>query len=113
MHDSSPQNAQTQRGQILAVLREASGAWVPLPRILELGIAQYNARIFELRRAGFKIENRTEVAEGERRSCFRLVLTPAVPAESVQSQPLPNQFERRHREDLERETPLFANEARP
>jgi hypothetical protein len=113
MQNSSPANAQTQRGQILAVLREASGAWVPLPRILELGIAQYNARIFELRRAGFAIENQTEAVRGERHSCFRLVLTPAVPAESVQSQSLANQFERRHREDLERETPLFANEVRP
>jgi hypothetical protein len=48
----------TQRSKILALLVQARGAWVPLPDILALGIAQYNARIFELRRLGFAVENR-------------------------------------------------------
>jgi hypothetical protein len=40
---------------------------------LSLGVAQYNSRIFELRKSGFNIENRTESIEGIRHSWFRLV----------------------------------------
>jgi hypothetical protein len=66
-----------QSERILAVLRSANGAWVPLPEILALGVAQYNARIFELRRHGLTIENRTETVDGVRHSWFRLVDPPA------------------------------------
>jgi hypothetical protein len=78
-----------QSEKILTLLRCARGAWVPLPAILALGIAQYNARIFELRRRGFNIENRTETIDGIRHSYFRLVDSPAVPepAPSKASQP--------------------------
>ena len=69
--------AETQRGKILALLVAASGGWVPLPEILALGIAQYNARIFELRKRGLNVENRTETIEGVRHSWFRLVDFPA------------------------------------
>jgi hypothetical protein len=62
----------TQRGRILGLLIEAKGGWVPLTSILELGVAQYNARLFELRRLGFKIENRRL---GEH-SAYRLVPHP-------------------------------------
>lgn len=67
-------NRKTQRARILRPLIDARGDWVPLPEILALGIAQYNARIFELRRMGFAIENRTETdpETGERHSWFRL-----------------------------------------
>jgi hypothetical protein len=58
-----------QRERILELLRSHDGAWVPLPEILALHIAQYAARIFELRRAGYQIENRQE---GEH-SWFRLL----------------------------------------
>jgi hypothetical protein len=45
--------------------------------------AQYNARIFELRRRGFNIENRVEMRDdGSRHSWFRLI--PSTPA------PIPN-----------------------
>jgi len=67
------ENRATQRSRILAVLIEARGDWVSLPAILELGIAQYGARIFELRRLGFQIENRRQ---GEH-SAFRLVPHPS------------------------------------
>jgi len=93
-------NRQTQRGLILRLLIDARGEWVPLPEILALGIAQYNARVFELRRLGFAIENRSETdpETGVRHSWFRL---------SSQSR-----FEQAHRKDLEREVPLFAGGAR-
>jgi hypothetical protein len=44
--------------------------------------AQYNARVLELRRLGFNIENKTERVEGVRHSWFRLlddVPTPETP----------------------------------
>jgi hypothetical protein len=58
-----------QRDRLLALLAERASAWVPLPDILALGIAQYNARIFELRSMGHRIESKQE---GDR-SWFRLV----------------------------------------
>src|ERR1017187_1434179 len=65
----------TQRSRILGLLICARGSWVPLPEILALGIAQYNARIFELRRLGFSIQSYQEGA----RSFFRLVGGPGMP----------------------------------
>ncbi len=50
----------TQRDRMLALLRGGAGSWVPLPDILRLGIAQYNARIYELRRLGHCIESKQE-----------------------------------------------------
>jgi hypothetical protein len=64
----------TQRNKILEVLSSAQGEWVPLPRISDCA-AQYNARIYELRRLGFRIVNRTEEVAGVRHSCFRLEFT--------------------------------------
>ncbi len=68
---------QSQAAEILRLLIDAHGSWVPLPEILKLGVAQYNARIFELRRMGFLIENRTQRVNGARHSWFRLVNSPA------------------------------------
>jgi len=63
----------TQRSQLLTLFIANRGREVPLPDILALGIAQYNARIFELRHLGFRIKNRTQnsvslplFAEGDR-----------------------------------------------
>src|ERR1700674_5034183 len=61
----------TQRGEILELLIAARGDWVPLPRITDCA-AQYNARIFELRRLGFRIANRTKLVNGTKHSWFRL-----------------------------------------
>jgi hypothetical protein len=97
-------NRKTQRAAILRLLVEARNSWVPLPEIMALEIAQYNARIFELRRLGFTIENRTETdpRTGSRQSWFRLVgELPAVT-------PKPSRFDAAHCADLEREAPLFA-----
>ncbi len=62
----------TQQCRILELLRE-DGGWVPLPRILALGVAQYSARIYELRRQGHEIQNRVEWVGGKRHSWFRLL----------------------------------------
>jgi len=69
-----------QSERILTLLRSVHGAWVPLPDILALGIAQYNARIFELRKRGLNIENRIEAVDGVRCSWFRLVDSPTADA---------------------------------
>jgi hypothetical protein len=61
----------TQRGKILKLLIAARGEWVPLPTIADCA-AQYNARIFELRRLGFRIANRTQLVNGTKHSWFRL-----------------------------------------
>jgi hypothetical protein len=77
-HDGSTaaDSRATQRGRILKLLIEARGGWVPLPEISACA-AQYNARIFEIRRLGFRIENRTREVAGVRHSSFRLVSGPA------------------------------------
>jgi hypothetical protein len=64
-----------QRSKILGLLIAARGDWVSLLSIKECG-AQYNARIFELRRLGFGIENKIRDVEGKRCSWFRLESSP-------------------------------------
>jgi Helix-turn-helix domain len=105
---------ETQCSRILALLIGACGEWVPLPEILGLGIAQYSARIFELRRAGFRIENRTErdPSTGAVHSWFRLPGPPEPASARVAPEnPGPSPFERAHAKDREREAerhPLLA-----
>lgn len=74
-----PPNVKTQSANILRLLTDAHGAWVSLPEIMALA-AQYNARIFELRKQGFSIENRTEVVGEARHSWFRIANSPTSPA---------------------------------
>ncbi len=73
-----------QRDAILAILVAARGQWVPLPEITKCA-AQYNTRIFELRRLGFRILNRTQDVGGERHSWFRLELSVPVSAPQAAS----------------------------
>jgi len=84
-------NHKTQRQQILNVLLEAKGGWVSLPRILELKISQFGARILELRRLGFHISNRVENVDGQKHSWYRLEsgLPPAPPTKLKQITPAP------------------------
>ena len=63
-----------QATRILDLLQERAGEWIPLPEILALGIAQNSARSFELRRDGYKIENRTKHIDGRVLSWFRLAV---------------------------------------
>jgi len=69
----------TQRHRLLTLLLSRSE--VPLPEILDLGIAQYGTRILELRRLGFRITNRRERRGRKTYSYFRL--------EPSQPSPLP------------------------
>lgn len=71
----APESSSSQRARILRLLIEARGTEVPLPEIAECA-CQYGARIFELRKLGFVILNRTEDIDGSRRSWFRLVAGP-------------------------------------
>jgi hypothetical protein len=66
-----PSSRSNQRARILALLISARGDWIPLPQIAACA-AQYNARVFDLRRMGFKIVNRTRDVNGVRYSWFRL-----------------------------------------
>jgi len=107
-YDSRP-SATTQRGKILALLIKARGEWAPLPEVMACA-AQYDARMFELRRLGFNIENCTEIVKGERHPRFRLV-----PSTSSEPEPEPapeSDCTRRRREEQMQEPRLFA-EGRP
>ena len=66
----------TQRAKILAELVSAHGEWVPLPRVTQHA-AQYNARVFVLRRMGFTIKNKTRDVNGSRHSWLRLGTSPS------------------------------------
>ena len=63
----------TQRDKIKLIFLARPNEWVPLIEILRLGIAQYGARILELRREGMRIENKIKEANGVRYSWFRYV----------------------------------------
>ena len=68
----------TQRQKLDNLLSRNEGAWVSLPDVQALGIAQHGARIKELRkvyaRQGWKIENKMERGhDGITRSWYRKV----------------------------------------
>jgi hypothetical protein len=83
MKAGPPKSAKTQRDGILQRLIAEKGGWVPSPEIAALA-QQYNARVYELRRSGFCIENKSETNEGtgERHSWFRLIHSTASPSPS-------------------------------
>ncbi len=60
----------TQRDRLAELFTNHPNQWIPLPWILNMGIAQYNARIWELRRQGLKISNKWEMVDGVKKSCF-------------------------------------------
>jgi hypothetical protein len=66
----------SQRDQLCSLLSASLGQWVPLPTILALGIAQFGARILELRRSGYSIRNKTEHRDGKVLSWYRLESEP-------------------------------------
>jgi hypothetical protein len=59
-----------QRDRLRELFTEHPHTWIPLPWILNLGIAQYNARIFELRHEGLNISNKVREEDGIRKSWF-------------------------------------------
>jgi hypothetical protein len=73
-----PSEFRGQCGEILSLLRQHKGEWVELPHLLRIA-AQYSARVFELRRAGYVIENKTGRINGQVHGWFRLVSGPGDP----------------------------------
>ena len=68
------ENRPTQTQRIVELLRSRSPNWVSLPEVLNLRISQYAARIYQARHEwGLRIENRTEIVNGEKHSYFRLL----------------------------------------
>jgi hypothetical protein len=82
----------TQRGKILELLIAAHGEWVSLPEILGLGFAQFGARIFELRRNGHTILNKTEHRDGKVLFWYKLELATASMSRRSQKRPQPGLF---------------------
>ena len=79
---------QNQTERILRLLLDARGAWVGLPEIMKCA-AQYNARIYSLRRAGCNIENCTQEVNGVKHSWYRLIDPPAATTPSKTQTPNP------------------------
>ena len=62
---------QTQRERLKLLFELRRNQKVYLPEIIRrLGIAQYNARILELRREGMNIESGGEIVNGQRHTWF-------------------------------------------
>ncbi len=61
----------TQKQELEKMFTSRPGQWITLPEILRLGIAQYNARILDLRRSGMNIQNRTYKIGGTRCSEYK------------------------------------------
>ena len=72
----------SQRERLLALLKSRSG-WIGLDEILGLRIAQFSARILELRRDGYTITNRIERHDGKLFSSYRLLSEPGAPAQRI------------------------------
>lgn len=68
-----PKDLKGQAARLRDFFLERPDQWIPLPAIMELHIAQYNARIWDLRGVGMVLENRTEVVNGARHSFFRYI----------------------------------------
>jgi hypothetical protein len=68
----------TQADVLLEMFRKAreAGKAVELPEIMRAGIAQFTARIFELRERGFQIENEMERRDGQMKSRYWLRFDP-------------------------------------
>jgi hypothetical protein len=63
----------SQNVRLFTMLQARLNKWVSLPAILRLGIAQYNARIYDLRHSGFDIRNKIEIKDGQKHSWYMLV----------------------------------------
>jgi hypothetical protein len=62
-----------QHAKLMRLFQSAPNQWISLPEILALGIAQYGARILELRAGGENIENKTAWVNKQRHSWFMWV----------------------------------------
>lgn len=73
--EAAPFNFKPQQQHILDLLMAAEGAEVPLAEIMVCA-AQYNKCIYDLRKAGYKIVNRTKTCSGVKHSWYRLESSP-------------------------------------
>ena len=74
MKNTPPDNAPSQKHEILRTLRRQRGKWVPVIDLMEAsGSLRVGARIYDLRRAGLRIENRCENSGKMRHSSYRLL----------------------------------------
>ena len=84
---TSSETRSTQRSAILNLLISARGDWVSLLQI-KREACQYNARLYELRRLGFRITNKIREIDGVRMPWFRLEsLPPTFPVKPDGSEP--------------------------
>jgi hypothetical protein len=61
-----------QKDKLKNLFKTNPNKWISLPEILSMGIAQYGARILELRREGMNIENKIlEIVDGQKHTAFR------------------------------------------
>ena len=74
--DNGPRR-KNHRQRILELLIAARGGEVPSSELAEVSL-QYNARVSELREAGFVIISRVEVRDGVKRGFFRLNQCPGL-----------------------------------
>jgi hypothetical protein len=72
---SDSQTTKGQRARILRRLLESMGTEVAAYELAQIAL-QYGARVHELRALGFVIQNRSEMVGRQRRSWFRLAMTP-------------------------------------
>ena len=102
----APSERRTQAARVLRLLIQARNSDVPLPVIMRCA-AQYNNRIHHLRRAGFRIVNRSETQGGVIHSWYRLEID--LPEDSL---PAPHPRAPRERKPAEN-MQLFADPQEP
>lgn len=64
-----------QRERIKKLFESKPNEWIPLPEIINLHIAQYTPRIWELRHEGMRIENKWKMVNGVKHSWYRWAKT--------------------------------------
>jgi Helix-turn-helix domain len=96
----------SQRDRLLAAFLRARDLELSLPEILDLGIAQYSARLHELRSLGFRITNTRERVDGMTHSRFKLIAGPGVtpPAVSPRALTKPEPVRDRSDEPVQKRT---------
>jgi hypothetical protein len=75
LSDTRNSSALSQENRILNLLHSAWPSWTPAPVLARVSL-QYNARVFSLRRKGWKISNRVTIVDGQRHGEFRLGTAP-------------------------------------
>jgi hypothetical protein len=76
----------TQGASLLSFFESRHDEWISLTEILKLNIAQFGARILELRRDGHIIRNKTEHRDGKVFSWYRLETSRAHPPTPLRSE---------------------------